>query len=195
MDDPKAALIDGILELEMEMFLAVPTEGSCECKENIDLFGVHRKAQFQAWSEPTLRSYLEDLGTARRKGINLMTLKYARMEDKIPRYNTNPAIAELVDIMLAWQVEFLERHGRLKERARPLEHDDTDNPVRSFPHYLGSELETYSTRTLACLLEDIHAKRAAGVNMSEEIYRNVFDGLGYDSVDTAERSIGPADPG
>ena len=194
MSDVKAALIEGILELELDMFLRVPAEGPCECKENQDQFTVHRRAQFQAWSERTLASYLGDLEAAVRKGTNLMTIKYARMDDRIPRYSTHPAIPELTSIMLAWQRAFLQRHARIGERARPLEREDEEKAVRSFSRYLSAELETYSSGTLTSLLADARAKQHSGINMSEEIYRHLFRGLGYGSTEAAEQSLQPPDP-
>lgn len=193
MSDVKAALIEGILELELDMFLRVPAEGPCECKENQDQFTVHRRAQFQAWSERTLASYLGDLRAAVRKGINLMTIKYARMDDKIPPCNTSPAIPELASIMLRWQKEFLQRHARLGERARPLEREDEENAVRWFSRYLSAELETYSGETLTSLLDEVRAKQRSGINMSEEIYRHLFRELGYGSTEAAEQSLPPPD--
>jgi hypothetical protein len=188
MIESKAGVIERILELEKDMFLRVPAEGPCECKENLALFGAHRNAQFLAWSEGTLRSYLDDLESADRRGINLMTVKYARMDDRIPPFGSGAEIPLLLEAMLGWQREFLQAHAGIKGKARPLEEEDAAGEVRSFARYLGAELETYSPKTRASLLEDLREKARAGINMSEEIYGYLFRELGYESIGAAERS-------
>lgn len=194
MNPAKDALLEQILARELDMFLRVPTDGPCECKENQEQFAVQRRAQFQAWSERTLASYLADLEAAAAKGLNLMTLKYARMDGRIPPFNASPLIPELVEILLAWQREFLARHARLGQRARPLECEEGENAVRSFRRYLSAELETYSEATLTRLREEVRAKQEAGINMSEEIYAHLFRELGYGSIEAAEGSLPARDP-
>lgn len=198
MNTAKDAVLEQVLARELDMFLRVPTDGPCECKENQEQFAVQRRAQFQAWSERTLASYLADLEAAEAQNLNLMTVKYARMDGRIPPFNASPRIPELVEILLSWQREFLARHARLGERARPLEREEGQNAARSFRRYLSAELATYSEATLTRLLEDVRAKQRAGINMSEEIYRYLVQELGYGSIDAAEASLqgrGPPAPG
>ena len=63
-----------ILEIELEMFLAVNGEDNTSCQEHPDAFKLHRRAQFAAWSLPTLKSYLDDLARAQRLGGVLAAL-------------------------------------------------------------------------------------------------------------------------
>jgi hypothetical protein len=177
-----------IVELELEMFLAVPADGIYSCQQEPDGFGLHRRAQFSMWSEDTLQSYLEDLYRAKDDGRNLMTVKYARMEDLIPRENRNPRIDEIVTIQCGWQREMIEMYPYLMAGARPLSRSDDTNYDTSFEIYLRGELETYSEGTLALLHRDILKLKKTGVNGSEIIYEHLARELGYDSVQAADRA-------
>ena len=94
----KEHLIEKILELELNMFLNVPSRYPASCQENPDAFRLYRRVQFSVWSQETLQSYLDDLSQAKEKGDNLMTLKYARMENLIPPLNENPIIDRIVQM-------------------------------------------------------------------------------------------------
>ena len=89
---PKEKLISEIIEIEMEMFLSVPSSQKTSCQKYPLKFEMHRRAQFLPWSEDTLESYLGDLNKAVKKSVNLMTQKYARMDNLIPQTNKNPLI-------------------------------------------------------------------------------------------------------
>jgi len=77
--------IEKIIKLETEMFLKVPTGKEPPCRERIDSFIIHRKSQFSVWSEKTCLSYVHDLIEAKSRKENLMTVKYARMDNLIPQ--------------------------------------------------------------------------------------------------------------
>jgi hypothetical protein len=181
-------LIVEIVELELEMFLAVPADGMYSCQRDPDGFGLHRRAQFSIWSEDTLRSYLDDLYGAKEDGRNLMTIKYARMEDLIPPENRNPRIDEIVTIQCGWQQQMVATYPYLMAGARPLSQSDDANYDTSFEIYLRGELETYSEKTLALLHRDILKLNKTGVNGSEIIYGHLAKELGYDSVEAADRA-------
>jgi hypothetical protein len=181
-------LIAKIVELELEMFLAVPADGIYNCQQDPEGFGLHRRAQFSMWSEDTLESYLEDLYRAKEDGKNLMTIKYARMEDLIPPENRNPRIDEIVSIQCGWQREMIDTYPYLMAGARPLSRSDDVNYDTSFEIYLRGELETYSEKTLALLHLDILKLKKTGVNGSEIIYEHLARELGYDSIGAADRA-------
>jgi hypothetical protein len=181
-------LIAKIVELELEMFLAVPADGVYSCQQDPDGFGLHRRAQFSMWSEDALQSYLEDLYRAKEDGRNLMTIKYARMEALIPPENRNSRIDEIVAIQCGWQREMVEMYPYLMAGARPLSRSDDANYDTSFEIYLRGELETYSESTLALLHRDILTLKKTGVNGSEIIYGHLARELGYDSVEAADRA-------
>jgi hypothetical protein len=181
-------LIAKIVELELEMFLAVPADGIYSCQQDPDGFGLHRRAQFSMWLEDTLQSYLEDLHRAKEDGTNLMTIKYARMEDLIPPENRNSRIDEIVTIQCGWQREMIDTYPYFMEGARPLSRSDDANYDTSFEIYLRGELETYSESTLALLHRDITKLKKTGVNGSEIIYEHLARELGYDSIGAADRA-------
>jgi hypothetical protein len=115
----KEVLISKILDLKLEMFLTVPTEQKASCQEYPDSFRLHRRAQFALWSENTLRSYLKDLEKAETDGSNLMTIKYARMDNLIPCRNKNPLIQKIIDVQYRWQQEMFSKYPYLMKGARP----------------------------------------------------------------------------
>ena len=62
--------------------------------------------------------------------------------------------------------------------------------MTSFETYARGELETYSDRTLERLHADMVAKRARGINVSEEVYEFLAKESGYASLQEAERKLG-----
>jgi len=167
----RTTLLDRIIEAELDMFQTVSTCGPNRCLEHPRAFRLHRAAQFAIFSDATLKSYLDDIETAKKGHINLMTIKYARMDRLVPCYNSSPLVREVADIMIAWQLQLQEKYPDLMQRARPVTTQDDDPGKTSFETYLKSELETYSERTLSLLLQDLHGLEAQDKNGSEEIYR------------------------
>jgi hypothetical protein len=177
-----------IIALELEMFLAVPADGTYSCREDPEGFRLHRRAQFCIWSEDTLQRYLDDLKRAQKIGINLMTIKYARMDNLLPAENLNPQIDEIVTIQLRWQTEIVRKYPYLMAGARHLSESDSSTSGISFETYLRAELETYSDATLALLHRDVITYARAGINGSEKIYAYLAKALGYDSIATADQA-------
>jgi hypothetical protein len=180
-------VIEKIIELELEMFLTVPTDGRYSCQEDPEGFRLHRRAQFGIWSEDTLQSYLDDLDRAKEKAINLMTIKYARMDNLLPAENLNPQIDDIVAIQLRWQKEMVRKYPYLMAGARHLAGADGSQGT-SFETYLRAELETYSNGTLELLHRDLINYAKAGVNGSEKIYAYLLKEMGYDSIATADQA-------
>lgn len=188
MDDHKNRLIGEILEIELKMFLSVPVLEKASCQEHPEDLQTIRRAQFLTWSEQTLESYLHDLMTAEHEGQNLMTQKYARMDNLIPRQNEDPLIEKVVTIQYAWQKEMFLKYPHLMHGARPLGSSEDSAFQTSFETYLCSELETYSHETLVCLHDDISRREKEAKNMTEELYEYMVRGLGYESLDQAEET-------
>lgn len=178
-----------ILEIELEMFLAVNGEDRSSCQEHPDAFKLHRRAQFAAWSLETLSSYLDDLRGARAAHQNLMVIKYARMEGLIPRTNANPLIDEIARISVTWQAEMIKQYPALLRGGRPLTDADAPAGVTSFETYARGEHETYSDRTLELLYADMCAALERGANMSEVVYASLAKESGYASLAEAERVL------
>lgn len=181
-------LIAKIIELELEMFLAVPADGIYSCQQDSDGFGLHRRVQFSIWLEDTLQSYLDDLYRAKKNGINLMTIKYARMQDLIARENHSPLIAEILAIQYRWQEEMVLKYPDLMAGARHLPGSDDTAEETAFETYLRGELETYSDATLTLLHRDVMKLKKMGINGSEKIYGHLVKELGYDSIEAANQA-------
>lgn len=187
--DEKIILIERILEIELGMFLSVPTTHRYSCQEDPEGFRVHRRAQFAAWSAPTLESYLMDLLRARDTDCNLVALKYALMDDLVPRENFSPCINLIVDLALEGQRRFIADFPCLMRGGRPLSKEEDVPGLTSFETYLRGELETYSERTLELLYGDILALQESGSNLSEATYRNLAGQLGFESLESLEETL------
>ena len=189
---PKTELIEKILDVELEMFQAVPTLHRAACQDDPEGFRLIRTAQFITWSERTLKSYLDDVFDAQRSGRNLMTEKYARMDGLIPCRNPEPTIELIVAQQLAWQVAMAQKYPNLMARARPLAAQQDTSWQTSFQTYLRGELETYSSRTLGLLHEDMGEKKKKNLNMAAELYDHMVRAYGYGSLGEAEAQAAAA---
>lgn len=181
MQQGKERVVEQILEIEVQMFLSVPTDREPPCRAHLEDMQLHRRGQFAGWSPATCASYLQDLRRAERAGENLMTLKYARMDDLIPPLSENPLIVQIRRRFLRWQEEVIRRYPNIMRGARDL--DD-------FSNYLGAELETYSDATLELLAADVEACHRGGGNMSLEVYRFLAGQAGYASLEQMEERLG-----
>lgn len=186
----KKQLIAEILEIELKMFVAVRSRYPVSCQKNPEGFCVMRSAQFSVWSEKTLRSYLSDLKKALDEGRNLMTLKYARIENLIPPLHKNYQVDEMLDeivmVEMEWQKAMFSKYPALISRGRPLTDAEKKPADTSFKTYLKCEMETYSDQTLLYLLEDVRGHQARNENMTEKIYKTMVKSMGYASLEQAD---------
>ena len=142
------------------------------------------------WSDETLQSYLDGLQEAKADEKNLMTLKYARMENLIPPLNPEvlPLIDKIVEIVLKWQEEFSKKFPYI-EQARPVyKWQEGRSGVTSSETYLRGELETYPPRTIELYYKDVLEKKAQGSNGIEMIYTHNVQSLGYESLQEANEA-------
>ena len=181
-------IIERILAKELKMFLSVPSVRKSSCQDYPESFKLHRRAQFSCWSRETLESYRHDLERAEEKGINLMTQKYARMDNLIPPLSSNPLIDTIVGYHCAWQRSMMKKYPGIMCGGRPLSSAEDSAFLTSFETYLRGELETYSDTTLELLNFDILDKNAKGISMAEELYTFLVKDKGYDSLDEAEQA-------
>ena len=183
----KQDLIREIIELELEMFLSVQAREKASCQENPDGFRFYRRATFSVWSNETLTSYHEDLIVAKREGRNLITLKYARMEDLIPVINDNKVIDNIVDITIGWAKEMARKYPNIQRRGRSIEEDGPNST--STKTYLRCELETYSDQTLELYYQNLQDCLARGENLSDRICLEMVTGAGFNSLQDAENRL------
>ena len=178
-------LINKILEIELNMFLNVPTHQPVACQENADGFKLVRGSGFAMWSREALESYLEDLFAAARKDINLMTVKYARMDSIIPPINTNPLINRIVEIEEQWEAEV-----RKKYPSIVISQGAEQAGGSNFARYLKVEIETYSDKTIMLYYENLMVALEKGKNLSEKVYGLIYKQLGFASLEEASSAIG-----
>jgi len=190
----KEQVINEIIQNEWVMFSSVnkaagqsfkPSEHP-SCQDFPDEFRLHRESKLLPWSRQTLNSYLKDLVRARDLGKNLMTYKYARMDNLIPCENKSPRIEAIADQLVKWQKGFMEKYPGIMSGARPLSGGRPGVDWASFENYLRCELETYSEKTLEYLFLDIMTMKQQGKSMSEEVYAHLVGKKGYVSLDQAE---------
>ena len=156
------------------------------CQDFPDEFKLHRESKLMPWSLKTLHSYLDDLTRARKSGQNLMTYKYARMDNLIPNENNTPYIDSIVFQLVKWQKEFMVNYPGIMSGGRALSGSSPGVDWPSFENYLRCELESYSKQTLEYLSHDIEIMTKKGKSMSEEVYTHLTQKKGYSSLKQAE---------
>lgn len=172
-------VIDNIIAFELEMFLDVKTreeDGNSQCQEEPETFKLMRWMSHSVLSEDTLKSYLEDLISAKVSGHNLMTEKYALMENLIPHEKASPLIEIIAEIEIRWM-------DKLKPKYSNLFKNDPD----SFKNYMVCEYETYSAKTLDFFMKDIKRAIDKKLNLTELRYNNLFKRLGYKSLEELDQ--------
>jgi len=171
-------LLNEIIEIELRMFDQVRTSEPSLCKDRPGTFKVMRGMTHSVLSTKTLQSYLEDLQKAKAEGRNLLTEKYARMDNRIPPLKTNPIIDDIVEIEAHWMEELSQKYPRTFKRGP------------GFKIYLSSELETYSDETLKLYFGDVSRAEKEGRNLTEERYTKLAKQIGYGSIDELEGKDG-----
>jgi hypothetical protein len=173
--DKKLDLINQISEIELDMFERVRTAEPSLCKDRPETFKAMRGMTHSVLSTETLKSYLEDLQKARAEGMNLLTEKYARMDNQIPPVKANPVINDIVKLESRWMRELSQKYPQIFKGG-----------AVGFELYLSSELETYSDKTLGLYFGDISRAEREGRSLAEERYTKLFQQIGYSSIAEAE---------
>lgn len=175
-DEKYRELLNNIIEIELRMFLEINALEPFLCKEHPETFRAMRSMTHSVLSEKVLESYLSDLKKAEVGGRNLLTEKYARMDNRIPPLNTTFLIDDIVRLESRWMRELTLKYPHSFKAG-----------YRRFKLYLSCELETYSDGTLKLYANDIYKAMKEGRNLAEERYTNLFQQLGYDSLGEMER--------
>ncbi len=170
-------LLQEVVSIELRMFLAVEPAGPSACQEQPEALRLMRRASHHVLSTETLESYLGDLREAADEDRNLMTLKYARIDNLVACLNSNPLIDKIVEAEAGWLKDLEERY--------PLTFVGRGDFAAGV--YLRCELETYSDRTLELYFKDISRANDEGQNLTEERYTFLFQQIGHDSIDDVER--------
>ncbi|MBK9374518.1 MAG: DUF4125 family protein [Holophagales bacterium] len=168
-------LVEEIVEREWDMMKAVVSDGRSLCQERPGTFRAMREMSHSVLSRDTLASYLGDLRNAFAEGRNLVTEKYARMEEKISPVSECPLIPRIVAIELEWMRELCADFPATFQAS-----------MAYFARYEACELETYSDSTLTLLYRDVLAARESGRNLVRERYENLFRRLGKGTIAEVE---------
>jgi hypothetical protein len=169
-------VLNKIIETELRMFEQVRTSEPSLCKDQPETFRVMRRMTHSVLSTKTLQSYLGDLQLAKFEGRNLLTEKYARMDNRIPPLKINPLIDDIIKVESHWMRELSKKYTRSFRGGSG-----------GFELYLSNELETYSDETLKLYFADVSRAEKEGRNLAEERYTKLSQQMGYCSIDDMER--------
>lgn len=198
----KEELIRKIIQIEWEMFQNVTNAGgTASCQQDPKTFEIMRLSQAMSWTEPMLKSYLEDLIEAQQKRRNLMTEKYARMmkytfpdeysqiADRLPPLDTETLflIDRITAFMIRWGEEIKIKYPNVMGSGRPLYSTEDTPYATSLETYWRGELSTYGVQTLR-LCNDYFIKCVAeSQNNYEIVLENTVKQYGYTSIQQAEK--------
>ena len=178
--------------------------GRASCQDDKKTFLIMRRAQADVWSTDTLAGYLEDLESANKEDINLMSIKYARMmkvtfpdeyehiKNRLPPIseNVHNLVNNIVKYHLEWSIASSKKYPKLFSLGRPVTTAGTQvQHTISIENYLRSELLTYSENTLNLCLKDTIEAFDNKRNLSMEILSNTAKSYGYDSLDKIENAL------
>ena len=173
--DKKSDLINQISGIELDMFEQVRTAMPALCQERPETFKVMRGMTHSVLSTETLSSYLEDLQKARADGKNLLTEKYARIDNQIPPLKANPVIDDIVKRESRWMKKLSQKYPHIFK-----------GEAASFEPYLSSELETYSDKTLELYFRDVCQAEKEERSLAQERFTKLFQQIGYTSIAEVE---------
>ncbi|RLC31586.1 MAG: DUF4125 domain-containing protein [Deltaproteobacteria bacterium] len=185
--DKQKDLIDRILDIEQDMFSRVRSATPAPCQNEPDRFRQIRGSIYEAWNEEMLESYLEDLKVAQKKGRNLFSEKYARMDNLIPQLNTNPLIDKIVEVETKWQTEIRNKFPAVYNRLCRDASQAQDGS--NFAVYLKCELETYSDKTIQLYYQHIKNALERGENMAISSLQRLVKKGGFNDLDHAENYL------
>ncbi|SPD74189.1 conserved hypothetical protein [uncultured Desulfobacterium sp.] len=182
--EEKDRFMQEILDREWEMFKEVKSAAYASCQNSPETFRKVRGSIFQLWPAELMAAYLIELSNARQSGRNLITEKYARMDNLIPPINTNPVIDKIVEIETEWQQEIRRQYPALYQRCCRST-DKTDDGM-NFSVYLKCELETYGDMALDIYYKWVSDAKQLGINYSLTMLNNLVINSGFKDLEEAE---------
>lgn len=194
----KEALCEQICVDEYAAFDKVINEGGrAGCQDDWMTFRIMRMSQYMTYTMPMLVRYRYDFNKAYAMGRNLISEKYARMEESTApkKYEELkkhlPIITDeqrkVVEAIVAIQVEFMEEMAKeypnVVRNARTI-HTKDDRPFNtSYETYLRGELLTYSDSMLMMYGRYVIEHASMGNNIAKEIMTNTAKLYGFKSID------------
>ena len=178
--------------------------GKAGCQDEEETFGIMRRAQFAAWSDDMLESYLGDLKAAQDAGRNMMSEKYGYMMCiSDPEGNTEiirrlPTVSpekrqtarRIVDRLIPQNETFRSRYPRVSARGRPLR--TSEEPAAgwtSIETYELGELWTYSQKTLELFQANLDTFEKEGKSYPETVVENGLKLRSFKSLQEAEEFL------
>lgn len=177
-------LIEKILNIEWDMFQRIKSAAPAPCRSAPDNFRKIRGSIYEMWNKKMLESYLSDLEIAWKKGKNLLTEKYARMDRLIPPLNTNPLIDKIVEIETGWQEDMQKQYPAIYNRM--CRGTDPAGDGSNFSIYLRSELETYGDKTIELYYKHIRQASDKGENIALASLEKLLRKGGFNDLNHAE---------
>ncbi|WP_290923626.1 DUF4125 family protein [Halodesulfovibrio sp.] len=170
-------LIHDVIERELVMFLNTKNMGgTASCQENPDMFRQWRWMIFSVLSDEYIASYKEDLIEAERVGRNLMTEKYARMDNLIPCVSPNIAkVRKITATERDWMQQLLQEFPLLFPQS-----------LARFDMYFPAEMETLSERSLDLYQACVDEALRTGENLARKRYSNFYQRMGLGTLEELE---------
>lgn len=193
-------LVKKIVKLEWEAFDKVNNEGGrASCQNDWDTFEIMRKSQYNVFTKKMLVQYAYDFIVAVSNGRNLITEKYARMEestakdkweeikDNFPVLSdkTKAVIEQIVKIQVGWMEEFAKEYPALAMNARTIHTSEDSEFNTSYETYLRGELSTYTPEMLGLYGEFVVGIASNGGNLARMIIEQTVLLNGYESLEAA----------
>ena len=200
----KDKLIDKIVSLEWKAFDKVENQGGrASCQDDWQTFSIMRKSQYMLWDEEMLTSFIADFEAADRRGWNLITEKYGRMEestapdeyekikDSMPEISEEKKkiIEAIVDIQTGMMEEFAKEYPKAAGEARCIHTYEDTSYDTSYETYLRGEISTYSDLTLSLYGRFVARMAQEGRNIAKETITNSALLYGYASLDEMESKL------
>lgn len=183
----KQDIIETIVIIEWEMFRSVESAAPASCQNSPESFRGIRASIYEEWPEPALESYLRDLIRAREEERNLVSEKYARMDNLLPPLKENPLIEDIVRIEADWQEEIRNKYPMIyRSTCRTTDPADDGG---NFSVYLRSELETYGDKTIELYHEHVKRAEANHDNLSLRMLERLVKKSGYEDLENAEKQL------
>ena len=204
-EEIKQNIIQQIITREWEFFQNVHNKGGrASCQDNYEEFNIMRSSQWEIFSLPTLRSYLDDLVLAKYRDRNPVMEKYAyMMKYSAPKEYEEiesflPVISErkreitekIIKIYLKWEAETMRKYPVIMDKGRKL-YSESDTPeYTSIETYLRGELFSYSEKTLQLYYDYVKKCKNENKNLAEINLENIVRKKGYNSLEDAENKSG-----
>ncbi|MCR5421286.1 MAG: DUF4125 family protein [Lachnospiraceae bacterium] len=197
--------VNEIVMLEWQAFDKVVNEGGrASCQDDWDTFSIMRRSQYETWTDEMLDSYIDDFYTANENGWNLITEKYARMEestapesyekikDSLPEVSEKKKaiVDQIVSIQVDWMEQFAMQYPKAAANARSIHSSEDTIDNTSYETYLRGELMTYSERTLALYGQFVVRTAGNGENLAYKIMENTAKAYGYEGLGDLESKLG-----